>query len=158
MAIKVATTMDRFAPALISLWQAQAALSGVAVTDGPPEPAVFDRGEFIWVGDIEFNVRPHSIDRTNMPQLEEYVQRVIISVVHATRAGQAAANARAWALYAACADALRANPQLTGYLAGDGLIISALPAEGGNFSKRTSEDATTREAAIEWGVRVKARI
>lgn len=163
MAVTVATTMDRFPIALQTI--IETALPGVIVSDGIPPAGQFDAKDWIQIGDIDFEIDVKAMNRTTQPREERYVQEMLISVVKSTRAGQAAASARAWELYAAIHDAVRADVSLsaawTDAVLGtgntDGQIIAAVFGAG-RLSKRVDEANSLREAAIEFGINVHARI
>lgn len=157
MAIKTATSIDNFGLALKAMLQARAGLANVIVADGPPPPGQFEAREWIALFDVEFEQTPHSLNTTNRPRIETYRQKVLVSVVQETRSDQATPTARAFVLFSEIADALRADPELSAYYTGDGLIDTAQIGSG-TVSKRANADATARETAIEFEINVKARI
>ena len=157
MALKTSTTIDDFGPALKALLEAQAALTSVPVTDGPPAPGTFDGPEWIALLDVEFEQTVRALNVSNRPRMEQYTQTVLISVVQKSRADHATPGARAWALFNAIHDAFRDNPTLNGYYTADGQIVAA-QIEGGTFKKTVGQDALLREASIEFRIRVDARI
>lgn len=157
MPLKTATTIEDFGPALKALLAAQPALATVPVTDGPPAPGTFDGAEWVALLDVEFAQRTRALNTTTRPRLENYTQNVLISVVQQSRSDHTTPGARAWALFAAVADAIRGNPTLTGYFTGDGQIV-AVEVGSGRFTKAVGTDALSREASIEFGLQVEARI
>lgn len=157
MTLKTSTTIDDFGPALRTLLAAQSTLTSVAITDGPPAPGTFDRTEWIAVLDVTFRQEARALNVSNRPRRETYTQNMLISVVQKSRSDHATPGARAWVLFNAVHDAIRDNPTLTGYYTADGQIVAAQIGSG-TFKKSVSADATLREASIEFGIEVTARI
>lgn len=157
MALKTSTTIEGFGPALKALLEAQATLSSVPITDGPPAPGTFDGLEWIALLDVMFEQSVRALNVSNRPRMESYTQNVLVSVVQKSRADHATPSARAWALFNAIHNAIRDNHSLTGYYTDDGQIVAAQIGSG-SFRKSVSADASVREASIEFGIRVDARI
>jgi hypothetical protein len=96
-----------------------------------------------------------TLNRTSQPRSEEYVQTVIISVAGSTRDDQVTLADRCFAIFAEICDQLRSTVHLEGFYAGGGQIASCVID---NFSYKPRADDTAREANIEFGIRVTARL
>lgn len=155
MALKTATTIDNFGTALRAALAAEPTLKNVTITEGPPPPAVIDARDWIAILDVTFTQEWSSIMVGSFPRAEHYSQNVVIRCVDATRENQDLPSARAWARFRTISDLLRNNPDLSGFWAYDGQIITASVSDG-EFTKRASD--TERESSISFNIGVEARI
>lgn len=157
MTLKTSSTIPTIGTALTAAWRARGALSRIPITDGLPEPGILEGPEWVMIGDVEFEQAARAMDVTSRPRVEDYRVKVMVSVTRAGRGSdvQAAANARAWELFAELEQGIRDNPTLTGYYVDDGQIV-AVQIGTGTFSKRATD--TVREATIETELVVRARI
>lgn len=149
------STIPAFTAALKAALEARAGLSGVHVTDGLPEPGIYDAEAWIALLGGEWEQRAATFPRSTGNRDERYGLKVLISVKQATRADQTTGVVRAFALLGEIEDAIRINADLTGFYDGPGQIVHAEIGEG-ELIKRADDQA--REAAIEFAIRVRARI
>lgn len=151
----VPSTIPYFRDALLRALAARAGLSGVAVCDGRPAPDVLASEEFVALMETEFEISPNAMQRATQPRQEDYTQHVFVSVVGATRDDQVTLGSRAFAIYAEILDQLRSTVHLEGFYTGAGQIASAVAGAGTYHPKA---DDMQREATLEFGIRVTARL
>lgn len=145
------SSINAVIPALQTLLQARAGLTGVSITEGPAEPALRDRKELIQILDATGDQTVHALNRVTQPRQEEYDLNVLISVVAATRSKQATIRARAFALLAEVEAQLRSDPSL-------GIAGQVYSSIVGHIAYTTRANDQDRESAIDFNVHVVARL
>lgn len=151
----VPSTIPFFRDALERALAARAGLAGVAICDGRPAPDVLASEEFIALMEVEFDITPVTMQRLTQPRQEDYTQHCYVSVVGSTRDDQVTLGSRAFAIYAEILDQLRSTVHLEGFYLGGGQIAAAVASSGTYHPKA---DDTAREATIEFGIHVTARL
>lgn len=146
------STVPRFTAAFKAALEARAGLAGVAITDGwPPRGAALER-EWIMLGDVRGEKRPHGQNQYAQPRREDLSLEVYVSVVAPELDSQTYANERAFALMAEVEALLSENYDLEGYFtpaAGQQLVAAVVQGELVH-AKITEGD--TREAALKFDV------
>lgn len=154
MAPKASTTIDTISAALIAAFRSRAELVDMIISDGPPTAGEYAAPEWIALLDVEFEQTAHAMNVSNRPREERYTQTVLITVVRTSQRNEGSST-RAWELFREVEQAIRTNPTLQGFYTGTGQIVSA-QVGAGRFSKRAGDEQ--RESAIQFGIRVHARI
>lgn len=149
------STIPAFRAALIEALTGRSGLHGVEVCDGRPSPGVLESAEFVALMEADFTVTVPTLNRTTQPRQEVYVQHGYVSVVGATRDDQVTLGDRAFAIFGEICDQLRSTVHLEGFYTGGGQIAAAV-IDSGAYHPRA--DDTAREATIEFGIKVTARL
>lgn len=164
------TVIQDYTDALIANLKARTGLSDVFITDGPPLPAQLGAvgadmiGKWLMLGDVQGGQTWAAIDAQRRPRNEEFTITCVISVVQqATVADdiQADLNRSAIAIFQELEQELRANPTqgvgpATGTNPAGYVIESQIANPDVQLQKRATD--TVREAAMQFGIHVKARL
>lgn len=158
------STIQLYTDNLIANLKARPGLAQTLISDGPPPAGAAQVDEWMMFGDVDGNQKWATINAVRRPRDEEYTIECIISVVSQTILNddgvQAALNLRAMTIFAELEDELRGNPtQGVGPATGinpAGYVIESEILSPVRLQKRASD--TAREAGMEIGIRVKARL
>jgi hypothetical protein len=159
------STIQQYTDNLVDNLKKRSGLKDTFIGDGPPPLDAMQLKEWIVLGDVNGGQKWAVVDAQRRPRDEEYTIDVLISVVSATVPGddklQSALNNRCMALFAELEQELRGNPtqgvgQPTGFYNGGFVIVSEIANPNVKLQKRGND--TAREAAMEFGITVKARL
>lgn len=149
------SAIPAFRAALIAMLQARSGLSGVQVTDGPPEPSVLDGDVYIALLEAKGTQRIWAMNRSSQPREERFTQTVVIGVRGETRADQVTLGNRAYVLLGEMEQGIRADVKLTAYYTGAAKLVTTVI---GSEDYQTFADDHSRESQITVGVDVHARL
>jgi hypothetical protein len=99
------STIPALKSALVARLQADADLSSVTVTYGPPQPGEFGSSEFVWVGAARGEQSTAAMGQKRREEV--WIQDVVVSCVTALRNDQETLTERAFELAGVVEDSLR---------------------------------------------------
>ena len=112
------STIPTFKSALVARLQADADLTGVTITYGPPQPGEFGERELVWVGAARGEQVTAAMGQKRRE--ETWIQDVVVSCITPLRNDQETLTERAFTLAGQVEDSLRtwstAAPYFGGYV------------------------------------------